>query len=97
VETNGITYHFFKNNAFEDAINQHVAIKKASVGGTSAGMAVLGAKYYSAQNGSVTSAQAMSNPYLSTLTLGNDDFLNVPFMQNVITDTHFDNPDRKEE
>ena len=86
---------YFKDNALEDLINQHVNVKLAPIGGTSAGMAILCGKYFSAQNGSVTSAEALSNPYNSNITLGNNDFLNIPFMQNVTTDTHFDSPDRK--
>lgn len=94
---------YFKNNALEDLINYHVNVKGAPIGGTSAGMAILGGRYFSAQNGSVTSAQAMSNPYATNVTLGGysgntlptTDFLNIPFLTNVITDTHYDNPDRR--
>jgi cyanophycinase-like exopeptidase len=92
---------FFKDNALEDLINQHVTTKHAPIGGTSAGMAILGGKYFSAENGTVTSAQAMNNPYASNVTLGGYDgtpvptFLKVPNLGNVITDTHYDSPDRK--
>ena len=86
---------YFKNNALEDLINQHVNVKHAPIGGTSAGMAILCGKYFSAQNGSVTSAEALANPYNTYMTLGNDDFIDLPFLQNVTNDTHFDNPDRK--
>lgn len=92
---------YFKDNALEDLINYHVNVKHAPIGGTSAGMAILGGKYFSAQNGTVTSAQAMANPYASNVTLGgytgmpDNDFLNIPFLTNVITDTHYDNPDRR--
>ncbi len=94
---------YFKDNALENLINNHVTVKHAPIGGTSAGMAILGGRYFSAQNGTVTSAQAMANPYANNVTLGGysgttlpmTDFLNVPFLENVITDTHYDNPDRK--
>ena len=86
---------YFKNNALGDLLNAYINIKKGPIGGTSAGMAILGSKYFSAANGSVTSAQAMNNPYHPNVTLGSDDFLDVPFLQNVITDTHYDNPDRR--
>ncbi|MFY7742715.1 MAG: T9SS type A sorting domain-containing protein [Flavobacterium sp.] len=86
---------FFKDNALEDLLNQHINVKNAPIGGTSAGMAILGGKYFNAQNGSVTSAQAMNNPYHPNVTLGYDDFLIVPFLEDVITDTHYDNPDRR--
>lgn len=86
---------FFKNNALEDLINNHINVKQAPIGGTSAGMAILGGHYFSAQNGSVTSSQAMNNPYASNVTIGSSDFLQTPFLQDVITDTHYDNPDRR--
>ena len=86
---------YFRNNALEDLINTHVTTKHAPIGGTSAGMAILGNNYFSAQNGSITSAQALANPYASNANLGHNDFLSIPFMTDVITDTHYDNPDRK--
>ena len=89
---------YFKNNAMENLINNHINVKGAPIGGTSAGMAILGGRYFSAQNGSVTSAEALSNPYNTSVTIGGMpfvDFLNVPFLGNVITDTHYDNPDRR--
>ena len=94
---------YFKDNALEVLLNNHVNIKHAPIGGTSAGMAILGGRYYTAQNGSVTSAQAMANPYASNVTLAGysgatlpqTDFLNIPFLGNIITDTHYDNPDRR--
>lgn len=92
---------FFRNNALEDLINNHVNVKHAPIGGTSAGMAILGGFYFSAENGSVTSSQALNNPYAANVTIGgftgtpSRDFLNIPFLANVITDTHYDNPDRR--
>lgn len=79
----------WKNTPVEEAINYLINTKKVPVGGTSAGCAILGASYFSALNGSVTSAEAMSNPYNSLVSLGHDDFLNIPYLQNTITDQHF--------
>lgn len=86
---------FFKNNAAETALNNHINVKNAPIGGTSAGMAILGNYYFSAQNGSVTSAQALANPYATNMTIVGNDFLEIPFLENTITDTHYDNPNRK--
>ena len=82
--------NYFKDNALEDLLNNHINVKHAPIGGTSAGMAILCGNYFGALNGSVTSAQALTNPYDALVTLGNNDFLNVPFLQNTTTDTHFD-------
>jgi hypothetical protein len=38
---------------------------------------------------------ALSNPYHPRVTIGTNDFLNIPFMNNVITDSHYDDPDRR--
>jgi cyanophycinase-like exopeptidase len=86
---------YFKDNVLEDLINNHINVKNAPIGGTSAGMAILGVHYFSAQNGSITSAQALANPFHPNITLAFNDFLNIPYLPNTITDTHFDNPDRK--
>ena len=87
--------NFWKNGPVEDAIRYLIHTKKAPVGGTSAGMAIQGQAYFAAINGSVTTSQALSNPYNSNVTLGNADFLDHEDLKSVITDTHYDNPDRR--
>lgn len=86
---------YWKNGPVEDAIKYLIHTKKAVVGGTSAGMAILSEAYFSALNGSVTSAEALANPYNSRMTVGYADFLDYPDLQHVITDTHYDDPDRR--
>lgn len=86
---------YFKDNAMEDALNFFVNIKQGVIGGTSAGLAILGGNYFSAQNGTVTNEVALSNPYDAKVTLGYNDFLNIPYLNNVITDSHYDDPDRR--
>ncbi|NNC82780.1 MAG: cyanophycinase [Flavobacteriales bacterium] len=86
---------YWRDSPVGQLLQQHVSQKQAPIGGTSAGMAVLGGAYFSAQNGTITSASALSNPYASTLTIGFQDFLDLPFLTHTITDTHYDDPDRK--
>lgn len=86
---------FFKDNEMENTLNDFINTKRGVIGGTSAGMAILGSGYFSAENGTVTNAQALSNPYNSRMTLGYNDFLEIPYLENVITDTHYDDPDRR--
>lgn len=62
-------------------------------GGTSAGLAVLGQYAFSAEHDSVTSAQALQNPYDERVTLVKD-FLRIPILQQTITDSHFKARDR---
>jgi cyanophycinase-like exopeptidase len=86
---------YWNNTPIDSAINYLINSKKIPVGGTSAGMAILGHIVNTAQNGSATSATSLANPYASTITLLKDDFIFNPWLNNVVTDTHYDNPDRR--
>ncbi|MES2796297.1 MAG: cyanophycinase [Bacteroidota bacterium] len=87
--------NFWKDTPVEDAINYLINTKQVTVGGTSAGLAVLGKAYYSAQYGTVTTPQALGNPYYKTVTIGANDFISSSFLQNVITDSHYTQRDRQ--
>ncbi len=63
------------------------------IGGTSAGLAVLGQHVFTAERDSVTSEEALANPYHQAITLESD-FLEAAPLQNLITDTHFSERDR---
>jgi cyanophycinase-like exopeptidase len=86
---------YWKNTAVDSAINWAYNVKGTCIGGTSAGMMIQGQFYYYAGNSSVTSVNALANPYNMDMTIAYNDFLHIPFLNNVITDTHFDNPDRR--
>lgn len=86
---------YWRDTPVEDAINLVINEKKIPVGGTSAGSAIMGEAYFSAENGTITSSQALNDPYSNFLTLGYADFINNPQTWNLITDTHYDNPDRR--
>lgn len=86
---------YWRNTPIEDAINNLRNVKGGPVGGLSAGMAVLGGSYFKAQNGTVYSGEALANPYNLWMTLGHNDFLAMPYLNNVICDTHYDDPDRR--
>jgi cyanophycinase-like exopeptidase len=82
---------FWKDTPVEDALNELITTKKITIGGTSAGMAILGGLYYAPVNQGVTSAEALSNPYHRNMqTIGRQDFLNVPILRRVLADTHFE-------
>jgi cyanophycinase-like exopeptidase len=73
--------------------------KNIPVGGTSAGANVLGQFVYSAQRGSVTSAQALSDPYNKYMTFdptpfSGPSFLSIPVLADTFVDPHFDSRDR---
>ena len=86
---------YWRNTPIDSAINQSISHRNIVIGGTSAGMAIQGNYYFSAQNGAVTSASALANPYNALVTVDSSAFINNNILGNTITDTHFDNPDRK--
>lgn len=65
----------------------------AVVGGTSAGLAVLGEYIYTAYYESATTAEVLKNPFHENVTLGRWMF-KFGLLENVITDTHFRDRDR---
>lgn len=86
---------YWRNTPIDSLINIAVQERNCVIGGTSAGMAILGEYYFSAQAGTITSSVALSNPTLSASSVSLSPFLTVPFLGQTITDTHYDNPDRK--
>jgi cyanophycinase len=83
----------WKGTPIEDAIH-HVAAKPAPVGGTSAGMAIMGEFLYSAMsNSSLTSEEALADPFHRDLTLDRD-FLALRTLGGLITDQHLIERDR---
>lgn len=86
---------YWRNTAIDSLINKAIAERNIVIGGTSAGMAIQGSYYFTAQNNTVTSAAALMNPFNNNVTVSGTPFLQIPFLSNVITDTHYDNPDRR--
>jgi cyanophycinase len=82
----------WKGTPVEDAIHE-VAAKPAPVGGTSAGLAVLGEFSFSAEFETIESTLALSNPCSRKVAI-EDDFLHLSTMEGVITDSHFVARDR---
>jgi cyanophycinase-like exopeptidase len=87
--------NFWKDGPVAEAIQYLISVKKAPVGGTSAGMAILGQAYFAAYHETILSEEALKNPYDKNATIGYNDFIHYPDLQTVITDTHYDHPDRK--
>jgi cyanophycinase len=83
---------YWKGTPVEDAIHNLIA-QNVPVGGTSAGLAILGEFVFSAANGTVDSSTALGNPFGRRITLERD-FLVVPHLNGLITDSHFVTRDR---
>ena len=84
---------FWRRTPVQDALNAHIAAGKP-IGGTSAGLAVLGEFTFAAMIDTTTSPQALKNPYDKHVTLTKD-FLRVPHLEQTITDSHFVKRDRQ--
>ncbi|MGA8762057.1 MAG: cyanophycinase [Candidatus Sulfotelmatobacter sp.] len=89
--------NFWKGTAVQDAINAHVAAGKP-IGGTSAGLAVLGEFVYGCledkpKDADLTSREVLADPYIERVTVVRD-FLKVPGLENILTDSHFAKRDR---
>jgi len=89
--------NFWKGTQVQDALNEHVIADKP-MGGTSAGLAVLGQFVYGslgdkASDDNLTSQEVLADPYNKRVTLVRD-FLKVPGLDNLITDSHFAKRDR---
>ncbi len=85
---------YWQGTPVEDAIHR-VASKPAPIGGTSAGMAILGEFSYSAMNtkDGMSSESGLGDPFNAELTLARD-FLVLPKLGNIITDQHLQERDR---
>ncbi len=77
----------WKGTAVQDAIMM-VWARGGVIGGTSAGAAVLGEFIYAAYNDSVIEDEALLDPYNKYMTFERE-FLALPPLAGVITDTHF--------
>jgi cyanophycinase len=82
----------WKGTPVEDAIHELVN-RGVPVGGTSAGLAILGEFLFSAERNTIYSDEALKNPYHPRLTLERD-FLQLPYLRGTITDSHFVERDR---
>jgi cyanophycinase len=79
---------YWKGTGVQAALDAHVKANRP-IGGSSAGLAILGHYSYTAfDGGSMESKVALANPFDSGVTL-EDDFLHIRNLESVITDTHF--------
>jgi len=89
--------NFWERTPVQKALNEHIHASKP-IGGTSAGLAVLGEFIYSAQgdkpdDDDLTSQQTLMNPFFARVTLQKD-FLHIALLRDTLTDTHFVTRDR---
>jgi cyanophycinase len=83
---------FWQDTPVEDALNRHITAGKP-IGGSSAGLAILGEFSFSSMIDTIHSPEALADPYANKVTLSRD-FLRIPLLTGIITDTHFVKRDR---
>jgi cyanophycinase len=83
---------FWQDTPVEDSLNRHIAAGKP-IGGSSAGLAVLGEFSFSSMIDTIHSPDALADPYGNKVTVSRD-FLRIPLLTGIITDTHFAKRDR---
>ncbi len=85
-------YVGWKGSSVFSAVKGVVA-RNGGVGGGSAGLAIQGSYVYDACSGSVTSSEALANPYRRSITFTYD-YFSWQHLGQVITDSHFAQRDR---
>src|ERR1700733_5743004 len=83
---------YWTGQAVQKEVNADVA-RGVPLGGISAGLAVQGQFVFTAMQDTVKSPEALANPYDSHVTLVRD-FLSIPVLKGVITDSHFSQRER---
>jgi cyanophycinase len=90
--------NFWARTPVEDALRSAVT-RGVPIGGTSAGLAVLGQYIYSAQDDrpddkDLSSDEALADPFYRQVVIA-PDLLGIPILRGIITDTHFDTRKRE--
>lgn len=85
--------NLWRGTAVQTGVNYLLNSKLAPVGGTSAGLAVLSQFIYTGERGSVTSSQALADPFHRYVTLDRDLFQST-LGANKLYDSHFVTRDR---
>jgi cyanophycinase-like exopeptidase len=86
---------YWRDTTIMTLLNEAINNRDVVIGGTSAGMAIMGGHYFTAQNGTITSSSALANPYHPRATVSSEPFLEIDYLSDIITDTHYDDPDRR--
>lgn len=84
---------YWEDTEFINILNNKIK-QGTPLAGSSAGLAILGQFYFSAENGTVYSEDALENPRSSKITIEND-LLSIPLLKNVITDSHYSERNRE--
>jgi cyanophycinase len=85
--------NFWQGTPVQSELNDAIR-RGVPIGGTSAGLAVLGQFSFSALHDSARSPETLADPFNERVTIARD-FLHIPLLKRTITDTHFVARDRQ--
>lgn len=85
-------YQYWKDTPLQEAL-QRAVDRGVPLGGTSAGLAVLGDPSFAAHGGSLTSQEVLAQPQDRRITL-EAPLVRLPGVEHLLTDTHFTQRDR---
>ena len=63
-------------------INEAIKKRNIVIGGTSAGMAILGEKIFSAEFGSLSSIEALNDPFNGKVSIDSMKYISIPFLND---------------
>ncbi|MEM6377006.1 MAG: T9SS type A sorting domain-containing protein [Bacteroidota bacterium] len=86
---------YWRDSPVAELINQGIQERNLTIGGTSAGMAILCGLYFSSEYGTISTEDALQNPLDRKVFIDTTPFIQLDYLQNVITDTHYAERDRQ--
>ncbi|CAF0951367.1 unnamed protein product [Brachionus calyciflorus] len=87
-------YKYINGTPLQDALEYAVNIKRVVIGGTSAGCAIQGEYGFTAELDTITSKDALKDPFDSRITIGKK-LIHHQILRNTITDTHYNDRNRQ--
>ena len=80
--------NYWSNTPVQTALNEAIKSRKIPVGGTSAGLAVLGQFVFDAKMDGITSAEALNDLQSPKISISKN-FVEIDLLKNTITDSHY--------
>ncbi|HOX83180.1 MAG TPA: cyanophycinase [Chryseolinea sp.] len=85
--------NFWTDSEVSSALDYLIHKKKIPIGGTSAGCAILSELVFDSKKGTVTSTEALANPYDTLVSLSKS-FIHLPYLTNTLADQHYSQRER---
>lgn len=80
--------NYWTNTPVQIALNEAITKRKIPIGGTSAGLAIMGGFVFDAKLDGITSAEAMQDLQSPKISISQG-FLHIRLLKNIITDSHY--------